>query len=214
MILQEEIKFTFGEVVKAVDDFHDKVCKAELKSGQVVAVKRLNTEDSNDIPAINLRSFKNEIRTLINIRYHNIIRLYGFCSRRGCIFLLYEYFEKGSMGKSLYGVEGVTELGWATRVKILKGLAHKLSYLHSDCSLSIVHQSSRLSHDNVGLLLKDVLDLDQQLEPPTDGLAKAVVLVMNWLVHVHILDLDLRCLLWHRNYQLKPCLAFLNHLVF
>ncbi|KAM2511547.1 hypothetical protein PS1_035918 [Malus domestica] len=272
MILQEEVKFTFGEVVKAVDDFHDKYCigirgfgrvyKAELESSQVVAVKRLNTDDSNDIPAINLRSFENEIRTLINIRHRNIIRLYGFCSRRGCIFLLYEYFERGSLGKSLYGVEGVTELGWATRVKILKGLAHALSYLHNDCTPPIVHrdvtvnnvlldqdfeprlsdfgtarlvsanssnwthivgsfgymapelalimqvtdkcdvysfgvvalevmmgkhpgdmlesqllESSRLSQDNVGLLLKDVLD--QRLEPPTDELAKAVVLVMS-----------------------------------
>ncbi|KAM1458555.1 hypothetical protein ACFX2I_035583 [Malus domestica] len=38
-------------------------------------------------------------------------------------------------------------------------------------------ESSRLSQDNVGLLLKDMLD--QRLEPPTDELAKAVVLVMS-----------------------------------
>ncbi|ONH93180.1 hypothetical protein PRUPE_8G217600 [Prunus persica] len=150
MILQEEVKFTFGEVVKAVDDFHVKYCigkggfgrvyKAELLSGQVVAVKRLNMSDSNDIPAINLQSFENEIRTLTNVRHRNIIRLYGFCSRRGCIFLLYEYLERGSLGKALYGVEGVTELGWATRVKVVKGLAHALSYLHHDCSPPIVHR--------------------------------------------------------------------------
>ncbi|XP_008235779.1 PREDICTED: probable leucine-rich repeat receptor-like protein kinase At1g35710 [Prunus mume] len=156
MILQEEVKFTFGEVVKAIDDFHEKYCigkggfgrvyKAELLSGQVVAVKRLNMSDSNDIPAINLQSFENEIRTLTNVRHRNIIRLYGFCSRRGCIFLLYEYLERGSLGKALYGVDGVIELGWATRVKVVKGLAHALSYLHHDCSPPIVH--------------RDALDLD------------------------------------------------------
>ncbi|ONH93177.1 hypothetical protein PRUPE_8G217400 [Prunus persica] len=150
MILQEEVKFTFGEVVKAIEDFHEKYCigkggfgrvyKAELLSGQVVAVKRLNMSDSNDIPAINLQSFENEILTLTNVRHRNIIRLYGFCSRRGCIFLLYEYLERGSLGKALYGVEGVTELGWATRVKVVKGLAHALSYLHHDCSPPIVHR--------------------------------------------------------------------------
>ncbi|XP_028956588.1 MDIS1-interacting receptor like kinase 2-like [Malus domestica] len=150
MILQEEVKFTFAEVVKAVDDFHEKYCigtggfgrvyKAELQSGQVVAVKRLNMSDSNDIPAINLHSFQNEIRTLTSIRHRNIIRLYGFCSRRGCIFLLYEYLERGSLGKALYGVEGVNELVWATRVKIVQGLAHALSYLHHDCSPPIVHR--------------------------------------------------------------------------
>ncbi|XP_048435734.1 MDIS1-interacting receptor like kinase 2 [Pyrus x bretschneideri] len=150
MILQEEVKFTFAEVVKAVDDFHEKYCigaggfgrvyKAELQSGQVVAVKRLNMSDSNDIPTINLHSFQNEIRTLTSIRHRNIIRLYGFYSRRGCIFLLYEYLERGSLGKALYGVEGVNELVWATRVKIVQGLAHALSYLHHDCSPPIVHR--------------------------------------------------------------------------
>ncbi|KAB2636418.1 leucine-rich repeat receptor-like protein kinase [Pyrus ussuriensis x Pyrus communis] len=63
MILQVEVKFTFGEVVKVIDDFHEKYCigiggfgrvyKVELESGHVVAVKKLNTVDSHDIPAIN-----------------------------------------------------------------------------------------------------------------------------------------------------------------
>ncbi|XP_070678680.1 MDIS1-interacting receptor like kinase 2-like isoform X3 [Malus domestica] len=165
MILQEEVKFTFREVVKAIDDFHEKHCigrggfgrvyKAELESGQVVAVKRLNTNDSNDIPTINLQSFENEIQTLTTIRHRNIIRLYGFSSRRGCIFLLYEYLEKGSLGKALYGVEGVTELGWPTRVKIVQGLAHALSYLHHDCSPPIVHRD---------VTVNNVL-LEQDFEP-------------------------------------------------
>ncbi|KAM2511544.1 hypothetical protein PS1_035915 [Malus domestica] len=186
MILQEEVKFTFGEVVKAVDDFHDKHCigiggfgrvyKAELESGQVVAVKRLNTEDSNDIPAINLQSFENEIRTLINIRHRNIIRLYGFCSRRGCIFLLYEYFERGSLGKSLYGVEGVIELGWATRVKILKGLAHALSYLHNDCTPPIVHRD---------VTINNVL-LDQDFEPRLSDFGTARLVSANSSNWTHI----------------------------
>ncbi|KAM2606428.1 hypothetical protein TB2_035111 [Malus domestica] len=186
MILQEEVKFTFGEVVKAVDDFHEKYCigiggfgrvyKAELESGQVVAVKRLNTENSNDIPVINLRSFENEIRTLINIRHRNIIRVYGFCSRRGCIFLLYEYFERGSLGKSLYGVEGVTELGWATRVKILKGLAHALSYSHNDCSSPIVHRD---------VTVNNVL-LDQDFEPRLSDFGTARLLSANSSNWTHI----------------------------
>ncbi|BFG42897.1 hypothetical protein CerSpe_291710 [Prunus speciosa] len=273
IILQEEVKFTFAEVVKALEDFHEKYCigkggfgrvyKAELKSGQVVAVKRLNTLDSNDIPAINLRNFETEIRTLTNIRHRNIIRLYGFCSWRSCMFLLYEYVERESLRKALYGVEGVTELSWAIRVKILQGLAHALSYLHHDCSPPIVHRdvtvnnvllesdfeprlsdfgtarllspnsshwthvagsfgymapelaltmqvtdkcdvysfgvvalevmmgrhpgdllesqlsesSQSMKEDNAELLLKDVLD--QRLEPPSNELAKAVVLVMS-----------------------------------
>ncbi|XP_068319444.1 MDIS1-interacting receptor like kinase 2-like [Pyrus communis] len=183
MILQEEVKFTFAEVVKAVDDFHEKYCigeggfgkvyKAELQSGQVVAVKRLNTNDSNDVPAINLQSFQNEIRTLTTIRHRNVIRLYGFSTRKGCIFLLYEYLERGSLGKALYGVEGVTELGWPTRVKIVQGLAHALSYMHHDCSPPIVHRD---------VTVNNVL-LEQDFEPRLSDFGTAKLLSIdssNW----------------------------------
>ncbi|KAB2636409.1 leucine-rich repeat receptor-like protein kinase [Pyrus ussuriensis x Pyrus communis] len=183
MILQEEVKFTFAEVVKAVDDFHEKYCigkggfgkvyKAELQSGQVVAVKRLNTDDSYDVPAINLQSFQNEIRTLTTIRHRNIIRLYGFSTRKGCIFLLYEYLERGSLGKALYGVEGVTELGWPTRVKIVQGLACALSYLHHDCSPPIVHRD---------VTVNNVL-LEQDFEPRLSDFGTAKLLSIdssNW----------------------------------
>ncbi|CAN6545272.1 unnamed protein product [Malus baccata var. baccata] len=183
MILQEEVKFTFAEVVKAVDDFHEKYCigeggfgkvyKAELQSGQVIAVKRLNTDDSNDVPAINLQSFQNEIRTLTTIRHRNVIRLYGFSTRKGCIFLLFEYLERGSLGKALYGVEGVTELGWPTRVKIVQGLARALSYLHHDCSPPIVH---------CDVTVNNVL-LEQDFEPRLSDFGTARLLSIdssNW----------------------------------
>ncbi|XP_048447334.1 MDIS1-interacting receptor like kinase 2-like [Pyrus x bretschneideri] len=173
MILQEELKFTFAEVVKAVDDFHEKYLHC--------------------------------------IRHRNIMRLY-------------EYLKRGSLGKALYGAEGVNELGWPNRVKIVQGLDQALSYLHHDCSPPIVHrdvtvnnvllesdfevrlsdfgiasfgvvalevmigrhpedmlesqlqESSKSRRSNVESLLKDLLD--QRLEPPTNASAKAVVLVV------------------------------------
>ncbi|KAB2605914.1 LRR receptor-like serine/threonine-protein kinase [Pyrus ussuriensis x Pyrus communis] len=178
MIMQEEVKFTFREVIKVVDDFHEKYCIGkgglELESSQVVAVKRLNTEDFNDIPRINLRSFENEIRTLTNTQHCRIIKLYGFCSRRGCIFLLYEFLERGSLGKALYGIEGVTELDWATRVKIVKGIAHALSYLHHDCTPPIVHRD---------VTINNIL-LEQDFEPRISDFGMARLLSTdssNWM---------------------------------
>lgn len=136
-------KFTFGDIVKATEDFSERYCigrggfgtvyKARLFNGETVAVKRLNITDSSDATANNRWSFENEIRTLTEVRHRNIIKLHGFCSMNNCLYLAYEYLERGSLGKLLYSDEGAN-LSWHSRVKIVKGLAHALSYLHHDCS--------------------------------------------------------------------------------
>jgi hypothetical protein len=156
VIWERESKFTFGDIVKATDDFNEKYCigrggfgsvyKAVLSTGQVVAVKKLNMSDSNDIPATNRQSFENEIKMLTEVRHRNIIKLYGFCSRRGCLYLVYEHVERGSLGKVLYGIEGEVELGWGRRVNTVRGVAHAIAYLHHDCSPPIVHRDISLNN--------------------------------------------------------------------
>ncbi|KAK9266333.1 hypothetical protein L1049_021422 [Liquidambar formosana] len=56
------------------------------------------------------------------------------------MYLVYEYVERGSLGKVLYGEEGKVELGWGTRVKIVQETAHAIAYLHHNCSPPIVHR--------------------------------------------------------------------------
>jgi serine/threonine protein kinase len=156
MVWGRDAKFTFSDLVKATNDFNEKYCigkggfgsvyKAELATGQIVAVKRFNISDSDDIPKVNQMSFLNEIRTLTGVRHRNIIKLYGFCSRRTQMFLVYEHVERGSLGKLLYGREGKLELSWGTRVEIVQGIAHAISYLHSDCSPPIVHRDITLNN--------------------------------------------------------------------
>ncbi|KAJ7972603.1 putative Receptor protein kinase [Quillaja saponaria] len=152
LICERKENLTFGRIVKATEDFNEKYCigrggfgtvyKAVLPTGQVVAVKKLNMLDSSDVPAANLQSFQNEIRTLTEVRHRNIIKLYGFCSSRGSMYLVYDYVERGSLGKVLYEVE----LSWATRVKIVQGIAHAIAYLHHDCSPPIVHRDISLNN--------------------------------------------------------------------
>ncbi|KAL9285073.1 hypothetical protein ACSQ67_024603 [Phaseolus vulgaris] len=158
-------KFTFSDLVKATDDFNDKYCigkggfgsvyRAQLLTGQVVAVKRLNVSDSEDIPAMKRQSFLNEIKSLTGVRHRNIIKLYGFCSCRGQMFLVYEYVDRGSLAKVLYREEENMELMWGTRLKIVQGIAHAISYLHTDCSPPILHRD---------VTLNNIL-LDSDLEP-------------------------------------------------
>ncbi|KAJ0053852.1 hypothetical protein Pint_01678 [Pistacia integerrima] len=156
LIWEREGKFTFGDIVKATQDFSGEYCigkggfgivyKALLPTGQMVAVKKLRMSDTSDVPLSNSQSFENEIRVLTDVRHRNIIKLHGFCSKRGCLYLVYEYVKRGSLGKVLYGLEGKEELDWAARVKIVQGVAHATAYLHHDCSPPIVHRDISLNN--------------------------------------------------------------------
>jgi serine/threonine protein kinase len=96
--------------------------------------------DSNDILVAGHKSFENEIRMLTEVKHRNIIKLYGFRATRWCMYLVYEYVEKGSLGNVLYGVGGKAELDWGRRLKIVQGVAHAIAYLHHDCTPPIVHR--------------------------------------------------------------------------
>ncbi|KAF9688512.1 hypothetical protein SADUNF_Sadunf02G0204700 [Salix dunnii] len=155
VIWERECKFTLEDIVKATDDFNEKYCigrggfgivyKAILSTGKVVAIKKLNMSDSS-VPATNRQSFENEIKMLTEVRHRNIIKLYGFCSSRDSLYLVYENIERGSLGKVLYGTEGEVELGWGRRVNTVRGVAHAIAYLHHDCSPPIVHRDISLNN--------------------------------------------------------------------
>ena len=163
LIWERERKFTFGEIVEATEDFDDKYCigkggvgtvyKAVLRSGLVLAVKRLHMSDSSDIPEICRTSFQNEIRSLTEVRHRNIIMLYGFCSKKGCMYLVYEFAKRGGLANALYGnseKRAGNLIDWDERVRIVQGLAHALSYLHHDCFLPIVHRDVSLNNILLG----------------------------------------------------------------
>ncbi|CAM8991447.1 unnamed protein product [Rhodiola kirilowii] len=180
LIWEREGKFTFSDIVKATDDFNEKYCvgkggfgsvyKAELPTGHTVAVKRLHISDSSaSIPSTSQQSFQNEIRTLTEVRHRSIIKLHGFCSKNGTMYLVYEYIEKGSLGKVLYGENAKMELGWSTRVRIVRGLAHAIAYLHHDCIPPIVHRD---------ISINNVL-LESEMEPRLSDFGTAKLLDTN-----------------------------------
>ncbi|OIW19875.1 hypothetical protein TanjilG_27242, partial [Lupinus angustifolius] len=138
-VLGRDARFTFSEILEATKDFNEMYCigkggfgsvyQAELPTGEIFAVKRLNVIDSSEIPKLELQSFENEIKTLTGVRHRNIIKLYGFCLWKKQMFLIYEFAERGSLTKVLYEEESL-ELSWDTRVEIVHGIAHAISYLH------------------------------------------------------------------------------------
>ncbi|CAL5334536.1 unnamed protein product [Camellia sinensis] len=148
-------RIAYKDIIKATDDFdirhrigiggYGSVYRAQLPSGKVIALKKLHRLEAEE-PAFD-KSFRNEVQMLTNVRHRNIIKLYGFCLHNRCMFLVYEYMEKGSLFCSLRTDADAVELGWTLRVNIVKAIAHALSYLHHDCTPPIVHRD--ISSNNI-----------------------------------------------------------------
>ncbi|KAF5475986.1 hypothetical protein F2P56_007737 [Juglans regia] len=142
-------------IIEATEDFDIRYCigtggygsvyKAELPSGNVVALKKLHQREAEN--PVFYRSFINEVRVLTDIRHRNIVKLHGFCVHKGCRFLIYEYMERGSLFWVLRNVDEAMELDWSKRVNIIKGTAHALSYMHHECIPAIVHRD--ISSNNI-----------------------------------------------------------------
>ncbi|KAH1092125.1 hypothetical protein J1N35_019382 [Gossypium stocksii] len=148
-------KIAFEDIIRATEDFDIKYCigtggygsvyRAVLPTGKVVALKKLHRLEAEQ-PACDT-SFRNEIKFLTEIRHKNIVKLHGFCLHNRCMFLIYEYMEKGSLFYALNIDEEAVELDWTKRVNIVKGVAHALSYMHHDCTPPIVHRD--ISSNNI-----------------------------------------------------------------
>lgn len=111
-------KMVYENIIEATENFNSTyiigeggygvVYKAELPSGEVVAVKKFFSSQDGDLR--NLKSFTSEIRVLTEIRHRNIVKLYGFCSHRLHSFLVYEFLEGGSLSKILSNNEEAMKL--------------------------------------------------------------------------------------------------------
>ncbi|KAB1202760.1 hypothetical protein CJ030_MR8G022168 [Morella rubra] len=145
----------YEDIIEATEDFDIRYCigtggygsvyKVALPCGRVVALKKLHQVEAENLNFFN--SFRNEVKVLTEIRHRNIIKLYGFCLHRRCMFLVYEYMERGSLFCVLRNTVEAVELDWSKRVNIIKVTAHALSYMHHECIPTIVHRD--ISSNNI-----------------------------------------------------------------
>ncbi|XP_057972807.1 MDIS1-interacting receptor like kinase 2-like [Malania oleifera] len=166
----------YEQIVEATEGFNSKYCigvggygvvyKAKLPStGQVVAVKKLHPLQ-DDESMDNSKAFESEVRALTEICHRNIVKLYGFCSHVEQSLLVYQFIERGSLGKMLSNGnrEQAMEFNWSRRVNVVRGIANALSYMHHDCSPPIIHRD--LSSNNV------LLDLEYEAHVSDFGTAR------------------------------------------
>ncbi|XP_054803942.1 MDIS1-interacting receptor like kinase 2-like [Prosopis cineraria] len=141
-------KIAYEDIIKATEDFDIKYCigtgaygsvyKAQLPSGKIVALKKLHRGEYEN-PSF-VKSFHNEVKMLAEIRHRNIVKLHGFCLHNRCMFLIYEFMERGSLFYVLNKADEAREFDWRKRVNVIKGIANALFYMHHDCAPPIIHR--------------------------------------------------------------------------
>ncbi|CAN4081195.1 unnamed protein product [Withania somnifera] len=121
------------------------VYKAKLNSGISVAVKKLSADAFQGF-----REFRAEMETLGKIHHPNIVKMLGYCSTGCDRVLIYEFVEKGSLDQWLYDTSSTRDvlesmLDWVTRVKIVRGVAKGLAYMHN-LDTPIIHRAIKASN--------------------------------------------------------------------
>ncbi|KAL0845593.1 hypothetical protein Bca101_018839 [Brassica carinata] len=110
------------------------VYKGILLNGKEIAVKRLTRGSDGGI------EFRNEVSILTRLQHKNLVKLLGFCNERDEEILVYEFVPNSSLDRFIFDEEKRPLLTWEVRLKIIKGIARGLVYLHEDSQLKIIHR--------------------------------------------------------------------------
>ncbi|KAJ1375743.1 putative serine/threonine-protein kinase [Sesbania bispinosa] len=123
-----------------------KVYKAVLPSdGTLVAVKCCLAEKGKQFE----KSFAAELTAVADLRHKNLVRLRGWCVHEDQLLLVYDYMPNRSLDRILFRKNEKLKaepLDWGQRLKIVKGLAAALYYLHEQLETQIIHRDVKTSN--------------------------------------------------------------------
>ncbi|CAN6441354.1 unnamed protein product [Victoria cruziana] len=144
-------EFSFNELKKATNNFDEKMKLGQggfgvvyrgmlLPEGMDVAVKMFSREATKGKD-----DFLAELTTINRLRHKNLVRLIGWCHRKGTLLIVYEFMPNGSLDKHLFESPQQT-LSWDRRYKIVAGIASALHYLHNEYDNRVVHRDLKASN--------------------------------------------------------------------
>ncbi|KAG2253795.1 hypothetical protein Bca52824_083931 [Brassica carinata] len=139
------LRFTYKDLFIATKGFKNsellgrggfgKVFKGVLPLSSItIAVKKISHDSRQG-----MRDFLAEIATIGRLRHPDLVRLLGYCRRKGELYLVYDFMPKGSLNKFLYH-QPDRVLDWSQRFKIIKDVASGLCYLHQQWVQVIIHR--------------------------------------------------------------------------
>ncbi|KAB5511816.1 hypothetical protein DKX38_028844 [Salix brachista] len=191
------VRFNYEDLVSATESFSTQigsggfgtVYRGTLPDKSVVAVKKIT-----NVGVQGKKEFCTEIAIIGSTRHVNLVKLKGFCAQGRQRFLVYEYMNRGSLDRTLFGNGPVLE--WQERFEIALGTARGLAYLHSYCGHKIIHCDVKpeniLLNDNLQVKISD-FGLSKLLTPEQSSLFTTMrgtrgYLAPEWLTGVTISD--------------------------
>ncbi|KAJ4702729.1 Lectin-receptor kinase [Melia azedarach] len=137
-------RFLYKILYKATKGFKDKqvigqggfgkVYRGVLSSNEQIAVKKVSRDSKQG-----MKEFVAEVVSVGRLRHRNLVKLRGYCRRKGEFLLVYDYMPNGSLDKFLHRKEK-TSLNWFQRFRIIRGVASGLLYLHEDWEQVVLHR--------------------------------------------------------------------------
>ena len=123
------------------------VYRAVLRSGAAVAVKRLSGDGA---AGAGNREFRAELEVLGSLSHPNLARLLGYCAAGRDRILVYELLERGSLDAWLHGGAGDEVLPWPARLRVARGAAAALAFLHHGRRPPVLHRDVKSSNVLLG----------------------------------------------------------------
>ncbi|KAF7827758.1 receptor protein kinase-like protein ZAR1 [Senna tora] len=124
------------------------VYKVVFEDGLTLAVRRLEEGGSQ-----RLKEFQNEVETIGKMRHPNVVTLRAYYWSIDEKLLIYDFVPNGSLASAIHGKAGLvtfTPLSWSMRLKIMKGIAKGLVYLHEFSPKKFVHGDLKPSNILLG----------------------------------------------------------------
>lgn len=145
-------RFSYRDLYAATKGFKESELLGKGGFGQVykgtlpelgvqVAVKKIWHESGQG-----MKEFVAEIATIGRLRHPNLVRLLGYCRRKGELFLVYDYMPNTSLDNFIFNSNPESTLTWKQRVKIIIDVAEALAYLHEEWCEVIIHRDIKASN--------------------------------------------------------------------
>ncbi|WOG88970.1 hypothetical protein DCAR_0208205 [Daucus carota subsp. sativus] len=157
--LDTQLGFDLEELLKASAFVLGKsgigiVYKVVLEDGRTLAVRRLGEGGSQ-----RFKEFQTEVKAIGKLRHSNIVMLRAYYWSVDEKLLIYDYIQNGNLATAIDGQVSYTPLSWSARLKIMKGVAKGLVYLHEYSPKKYVHgdlkPSNILLGQNMEALISD-----------------------------------------------------------